>query len=222
VVVAGDAHRLQQVAWNLLSNAIKSRPNRVQFNVRVSTCGSHAEIQVSDNGQGIEPDFLPYVFERFRQADSSTTRLYGGLGLGLAIVSIWWNSRWHRGSRERRQKQRREVHGEIAVNFLPLTISGQWVSRCRIQAGPSLEGVHVLLVDDDPATLEMISLALTASDARVTAVSSAREAIAAIGRSKPDILVSDIAMPNEDGYELIEKVAGARIWPHKYPSKQSR
>jgi PAS domain S-box-containing protein len=209
VVVSGDGHRLQQIAWNLLSNAVKFTPQNGSVQVIVRESGSHAEIEVSDNGQGIRPAFLPYVFERFRQADSSTTRTYGGLGLGLAIVRHLVEI--HGGSVQAQSDG--DGKGAKFTVRLPLLSAARKTDRNSpieqsqsLPREPSLTGVHVLLVDDDPATLEMISVALTGRDAKVTAVSSAREALAAIERSKPDVLVSDIAMPSEDGYELIEKV----------------
>jgi PAS domain S-box-containing protein len=208
-VVSGDAHRLQQVAWNLLSNAVKFTPEHGFVQVRVHEIDEHVEIEVSDNGQGIRSDFLPYVFERFRQADSSTTRTYGGLGLGLAIVRHLVEI--HGGAV--RAQSEGEGKGATFTVTLPLVSTTAETNRDRpieragsLRSEPSLNGVHVLLVDDDPATLEMISLALTKCDAKVTAVSSAREAIAALETSIPDVLVSDIAMAGEDGYELIEKV----------------
>lgn len=206
VVVAGDAHRLQQVAWNLLSNAVKFTPEHGAVHVRVYESDSYAKIEVSDNGPGIDPSFLPYVFERFRQADSSTTRTYGGLGLGLAIVRHLVEI--HGGNVQAESKgERKGAKFTVSLPLLSAAVDDRPVAQpVSTRSGPLLDGVHVLLVDDDPATLEMISLALTGYGAKVTAASSAPEAIAALERSRIDVLVSDIAMPNEDGYELIQKV----------------
>jgi len=207
-VVSGDAHRLQQIAWNVLSNAIKFTPEHGCVQVDVHQTESHVEIKVADNGQGISSGFLPYVFERFRQADSSTTRAYGGLGLGLAIVRHLVDI--HGGS----VSAQSEGQGKGATFTIKLPLIGEAAQdsiddakeTLPLDQQPSLSGVHVLLVDDDSATLEMLSALLVGREAKVTAVSSATEALAAIETSKPDVLVSDIAMPDHDGYELIERI----------------
>jgi len=206
-MISGDANRLQQVIWNLLSNAVKFTENGGRVCVKVSQVAGVVEVSVSDTGQGINNEFLPYVFERFRQADSTTTRQHGGLGLGLAIA-----------------RQLVEIHGGTiraespgvgrGATFtirLPLlekeTRSTQAVDRNQVSPVPQLlSGVNVLLVDDDSDTLTLMTTALTRRHANVTAVSSAVEAIQEISRKRPDVLVSDIAMPDEDGYGLIEKV----------------
>jgi PAS domain S-box-containing protein len=211
-VVSGDGNRLQQVIWNLASNAVKFTPSGGRVTVGLHHKEGQILITVADTGMGISPEFIPFVFDRFRQADSTTTRQYGGLGLGLAIA-----------------RHIVEIHGGTIAAFsngesngatftvsLPVAESVSRVpqaaateneSDASLVADPmSLSGLHVLLVDDDEDTLELISAALTGKQARVTAVSSAGAALEVIKLSQPDVLVSDIAMPGEDGYELIQKV----------------
>lgn len=206
-LISGDANRLQQVIWNLLSNAVKFTENGGRVWVRVSQSAGVVEISVSDTGQGIKNEFLPYVFERFRQADSTTTRQHGGLGLGLAIARHLVEI--HGGTI--RAESPGVGRGATFTIRLPLlekeARSTQGVDRNQVSPVPQLlSGVNVLLVDDDSDTLTLMTTALTRRHANVTAVSSAGEAIQAISRKRPDVLVSDIAMPDEDGYGLIEKV----------------
>lgn len=206
-MISGDANRLQQVVWNLLSNAVKFTGSGGRVHVRVRQAGDAVEIVVSDTGQGVSKEFLPYVFDRFRQADSSTTRKHGGLGLGLAIA-----------------RHLVEIHGGAiraasagvgkGARFsitLPLveraiTTPAAGEEQKLAQSPQLLAGLNILLVDDDSDTLMLMATALTRRQANVTAVSSAGEAIQAITLCRPDVLVSDIAMPDEDGYGLIEKV----------------
>src|SRR5712691_2234408 len=210
-VVSGDSNRLQQVIWNLLSNAIKFTPSGGSVRVSVQQVNSQVEIKVADTGSGIGADFLPFVFDRFRQADSTTTRHHGGLGLGLAIARHLVEI--HGGIIQ--AESLGEGKGTTLTVCLPLIRSSgklraelkQEQKRKEIMEPQSpLKGVHVLLVDDDLDTLELLSAALTLRKATVTAVSSAGEAIEAIKISHPDVLVSDIAMPGEDGYGLIQRV----------------
>ncbi len=210
-MVSGDANRLQQVIWNLLSNAVKFTANGGRVFVKLAQNGSMVEITVSDTGQGISREFIPFVFDRFRQADSTTTRQHGGLGLGLAIArhlveihggTIKADSAGEgRGATFTIRLPIIETEVRAAAVFTDLREQGA-------QAAPPqlLSGVNVLLVDDDTDTLKLMTTALTRRHATVTAVSSAGEAIQAIQRRRPDVLVSDIAMPGEDGYGLIEKV----------------
>jgi PAS domain S-box-containing protein len=210
MLVSGDANRLQQVIWNLVSNAVKFTPGGGKVTVTLQPIDSEMQITVSDTGRGISPTFLPFVFDRFRQADSSTTRQHGGLGLGLAIarhiVEI------HGGTISAASEG--EGRGSTFTVSLPLLVS-QASKHSRPAAAEipnfaddrtSLAGLHVLLVDDDQDTLELISAALIGRKAKVTAVSSAGAALDAIRLCRPDVVVSDIAMPGEDGYELIQKV----------------
>ena len=212
-MVSGDANRLQQVIWNLLSNAVKFTNNGGRVTVKLSQVGSTVEITVSDTGQGITREFMPYVFDRFRQADSTTTRHHGGLGLGLAIARHLVEI--HGGTIK--AESAGEERGATFIIKLPvieaLVKPGVSFSDARersvaaVTVAPQLlSGVNVLLVDDDCDTLKLMTTALTRRQATVTAVSSAGEAIKAIRQRRPDVLVSDIAMPDEDGYGLIEKV----------------
>lgn len=214
--VSGDASRLQQVVWNLLSNAIKFTPSGGHVSVRLERAGSHAQIRVSDTGEGIKSDFLPYIFDSFRQADGTSTRRHGGLGLGLAIVRHLVEL--HGGT------IRADSSGGGGSTFtvrLPLAPATDGATKRKLETGslraaqatdaplnqtPSLDGVRVLLVDDDKDTLQMLTAMLTEYKAEVQAASSAAEALEALQWFKPDVLVSDLAMPCEDGYSLICKV----------------
>ena len=208
--ISGDANRLQQVVWNLLSNAVKLTHSGGRVCVKVSVAGPAVEISVSDTGQGISKEFLPFVFDRFRQADSTTTRQHGGLGLGLAIARHLVEI--HGGTIEAQSlgegrgstfKIRLPVFEASPLSAESRDVSGQY----KIARSPQLlSGLNVLLVDDDSDTLTLMATALKKRQANVTAVSSANEAIRAIALKRPDVLVSDIAMPDEDGYGLIEKV----------------
>ena len=211
VLVSGDAHRLQQVVWNLLSNAVKFTPQGGHVHVSTRHLGAYVNLEIVDNGQGISAEFLPHVFERFRQADSSTTRKHGGLGLGLAIVRHLVEI--HGGTVHAESDG--EGKGATLTVILPLLAADESVttdddarksSDTLKPRPPELQGIHVLLVDDDAGAREVISAALNEHHARVTAVASAREAMQVIRRTPPDVLVSDIAMPIEDGYDLIGQV----------------
>jgi len=208
-LISGDANRLQQVVWNLLSNAVKFTNSGGRVCVKVLELGGAVEVSVSDTGQGIRKEFLPYVFDRFRQADSTTTRHHGGLGLGLAIARHLVEI--HGGTI--RADSAGEGRGATFTIRLPLVEATTGVldlvdphQHKLALSAQLLSGVNVLLVDDDSDTLKLMTTALTKRQANVTAVSSAGEAIQAITRSRPDVLVSDIAMPDEDGYGLIEKI----------------
>lgn len=223
--VPGDSNRLQQVFWNLLSNAVKFTPAGGKVTVRLRQVDSKAEIEVTDTGQGITAEFLPFVFDRFRQADSTSTRQHGGLGLGLAIARHLIEI--HGGSIEARSQG--QGQGATLTVRLPLVgsvvespdpsmttaakIDEEAESRERLQAQQILSGLHVLIVDDDRDTLDLLSAALTLRSARVTTAASAAEAIRALKFFRPDVLISDIAMPDEDGYELIQKVIALGVVP---------
>jgi PAS domain S-box-containing protein len=223
-IVLGDAGRLQQVVWNLLSNAVKFTPNGGRVEVRLEQVGkgeggrgkgealnhsrlptpdspSFAQIQVTDTGKGIRSSFLPYVFEHFRQEDSATTRQFGGLGLGLAIA-----------------RQIVELHGGTIVVDSPGETQGATFTVCiplalRPHAVPAperapdavkdLSGIHILVVDDDTDSREFLSFVLEQVGAIVTTVASGTEAVLAIAQRSPDILISDIGMPEMDGYMLL-------------------
>ncbi|MGI8733358.1 MAG: CHASE domain-containing protein [Pyrinomonadaceae bacterium] len=215
MVVAGDSNRLQQVIWNLLSNAIKFTPSQGRVWLKAQERGSQVEIKVTDNGQGISEDFLPFVFDRFRQADSTTTRQHGGLGLGLAIARHLVEI--HGGT----IKASSDGAGKGSTFLLTLPRLGVGADLKRqesendlgavLLSEPRLNGIHVLLVDDDEDTLHLITAALAQGHAKVTAVSSAAAALEAIKLCVPDVLVSDIAMPGEDGYQLLERVRALNL-----------
>src|SRR5688572_4741045 len=208
-MVSGDINRLQQVIWNLLSNAVKFTNSGGRVQVKVTQANAAVEISVTDTGQGIARQFLPYVFDRFSQADSTTTRHHGGLGLGLAIARHLVEI--HGGTI--RALSRGEGQGATFTITLPLIDSDAKIAelapateKSPARASQMLAGVNVLLVDDDCDTLQLMAMALSRRQANVTAVSSAGEAMQAIRQKRPDVLVSDIAMPDEDGYGLIKRV----------------
>ena len=214
VSVGGDPARLQQVVWNLLSNAIKFTHKGGRVEVRLERVDSHIEIAVSDTGAGIDPEFLPHVFERFRQADQKTTRHHGGLGLGLAIVRHLVEL--HGGTVE--ADSQGEGQGATFVVKLPIiplyqkeTLAG-CVHPASGDAPPvydcpeRLDGLKVLVVDDEVDTREVLKVGVGQCGAEVVTAGSAGEALATLEELRPDLLVSDIAMPGEDGYDLIRKV----------------
>ncbi|MBD1933362.1 MULTISPECIES: hybrid sensor histidine kinase/response regulator [Cyanophyceae] len=230
VSVLGDSTRLQQIVWNLLSNAVKFTPSKGRVTIKLSvvreqlssrqietlSTDNYAQIQISDTGAGISPDFLPYVFERFRQADGTTTRSHGGLGLGLAIV------------RHLVELQGGTVHAESlgegqGATFtvrLPLIDKGQATRDKGLgtqkdshptpipdpQSPIPLNGLRVLIVDDEADARDLLSTMLAEYGAEVTAVPSVSVALETLQRLKPDVLVSDIGMPEENGYSLIRKI----------------
>ncbi|MBF2074517.1 MAG: PAS domain-containing protein [Synechococcales cyanobacterium C42_A2020_086] len=211
-LVSGDADRLQQVVWNLLSNAVKFTPKGGRVQVRLERVNSHVEIIVSDTGQGIPLDLLPAVFDRFRQGNSSTTRLHGGLGLGLAIVRHLVEL--HGGSVH--AESAGEGQGATFIVNLPLAVlkpsSGS--ERVHPTAGgdvpfenpPNLSGLQILLVDDEADARDLLSTVLSGCGATVTTAASAAAALDCLQRLQPDVLISDIGMPDEDGYALIARV----------------
>jgi CheY-like chemotaxis protein len=209
----GDANRLQQVVWNLLANAIKFTPSGGRIEVRVERAGDNLQMQVSDTGQGISSEFLPFIFDRFRQADGTTTRQHGGLGLGLAIVRHVVEL--HGGTITAQS----EGAGKGATFIIKLPLAPSVVPRVTKQGPqimraplsdvaplPSLDNVKVLLVDDDPDTLQILSVMLSESRAGVQRATSVAEALEVFEWYQPDVLVSDLAMPDEDGYSLIAKI----------------
>jgi PAS domain S-box-containing protein len=214
--VSGDPDRLQQIIWNLVSNAVKFTPKGGRVQVRLERVNSHIEIAVSDTGQGIEPEFLTQVFDRFRQADSSTARNHSGLGLGLAIV-----------------KQLVEMHGgdikvaspgigqgstftvslPVAVvhntqiarqtdRIHPKSSSGRIAFDCP----PNLDGLRIMVVDDEKDSRDLLEDVLSLCEAEVLAVASASEALEKIPEFNPEVIISDIGMPEQDGYELIKEI----------------
>lgn len=206
-VMDGDQHRLQQILWNLLSNAVKFTPAQGEVRVGLRLDQECVEFTVSDSGLGIDPHFLPHIYERFRQADSSITRKHGGLGLGLSIV-----------------KQLVELHdGLIAAHSegpnrgavfsvrFPRFVENAQSSCAQPAEEPvitraELRGVRVLVVDDEPDSLLLIKRILEDNEADVITASSASEALHLFERSRPDVLISDIGMPGEDGFDLLRKI----------------
>ncbi|HEY3026620.1 MAG TPA: response regulator [Pyrinomonadaceae bacterium] len=221
--VPGDANRLQQIFWNLFSNAVKFTPQEGQVRVQAKRRGQRVNISVSDSGIGISPEFLPYIFDRFRQADGSTTRIHGGLGLGLSIVKHLVQV--HQGSIE--VKSEGIDKGATFIVSFPCAAAApaRTVDNARndglknqgLPVGFStiLKQLRILVVDDEPDTCELLAAILTGCGSEVKCCESAAEAIKAVRNWKPDLLVSDIGMPNEDGYSLIEKLRKSR-------SKQAR
>jgi PAS domain S-box-containing protein len=214
-LIAADGDRLQQVMWNLLSNAIKFTPADGHVRVALRRGPSGLAMRVEDSGAGIDPAFLPYVFDRFRQADSSTTRHHGGLGLGLAIVrhlvelhggTVHADSHGEgRGASftVRLPWLARGERGRTTLPALPTTL----VPPLEIRTAPTLlGGLRLLIVDDEPDARELLSAALTQMGARVQVVGSADDALAAIEREPPHVLVSDIGMPGKDGYALLQRL----------------
>ena len=216
VSVSGDANRLQQILWNLISNAIKFTPKAGHVQVVLQRVNSHLEITVTDTGEGIKPEFLPFVFDRFRQSDASTTRRHGGLGLGLSIV-----------------KQLAEMHGGTIVATSPGVGEGasfvvslpmmavsvdkdpqpprnhprlNHASEGMADLSDEIAGIRVLVIDDEPDARALVTRLLEDRKAVVTSTGSVDEAVTLIGTGNYDVLVSDIGMPGEDGYSLIRRV----------------
>jgi CheY-like chemotaxis protein len=209
--ISGDPGRLQQVVWNLLSNAVKFTPKGGKVGVVVERVNSHVEITVNDSGRGIKPEFLPHVFERFRQGDASTTRQHGGLGLGLSIV-----------------KQLVELHG----GHVSATSAGEGLGATFVVSLPmvavhgdenrkhptsryntelecqdiELDDLRVLVIDDEPDARELIRRVLSQCNAHVITASSAEEGLKILQAQRPDLIVSDIGMPEKDGYQFIREV----------------
>jgi CheY-like chemotaxis protein/two-component sensor histidine kinase len=214
--VKGDPARLQQVVWNLLSNAIKFTPKGGKIQVMLERVNSHVELTVSDTGTGIAPEFLPHVFERFRQADATTTRRHGGLGLGLSIVKSLVEM--HGGGV--RAKSPGPGQGATFIVNLPVPIAhhaqggaqpagahrAPGSSPSLAMDAPDLKGLRVLVVDDEPDARDLVRRLLADCGAEVETAGSARDALAAFTRRPPDLLLSDIGMPEQDGYELIRRV----------------
>jgi PAS domain S-box-containing protein len=212
-LVSADAERLQQVVWNLLSNAIKFTPKGGRVRIELARVNSSAEIRVIDTGKGIEPEFLPYVFDRFRQADPSITREQGGLGLGLAIVQYLVEA--HGGTV--RAESEGEGKGATFVVRLPLMAVNADRPKASAEAGsglgvatyecpPELAGVRVLVVDDEADAREMLRVVLDGCQVVVRTAASAADATHLLDEWEADVLVSDIGLPGEDGYDLIRKI----------------
>ncbi len=208
-LVSGDPDRLQQVIWNLLNNAIKFTPEGGTISIEIEQVKDYAQIQIKDTGIGIEKEFLPYIFDRFRQVKSDSKRQYGGLGLGLAIVR--YLVEMHGGTIFAYSAGR--GRGSTFTVQLPLYVTTHSTKQTNIssQGGaktqlPKLENIKILLVEDDTDSRELIALVLGDCGAQVTAVASVQEALIAFQEQCPEILISDIAMPTEDGYDLMRQL----------------
>ncbi|MBD1864887.1 response regulator [Trichocoleus sp. FACHB-46] len=204
-LVSGDDARLQQVIWNLLTNAVKFTPSGGQVTVELRQLDQLVQVRVTDTGKGIHPQFLPNVFEYFLQEDGSTTRRFGGLGLGLAIARQIVEM--HGGTVQ--AESQGEGQGATFIVQLPTMHIAPFISDPvppKIDASLRLEGVQILLVDDEPDTREFEAFVLEQSGARVTAVASGLEALQALDQSTPDVLVSDIGMAEMDGYMLLQQI----------------
>ncbi len=204
LTIRGDPDRLHQIAWNLIANAIKFTPSGGEVSVELTSHAGHVTLTVRDSGIGMPPEFLPYAFERFRQADSSTTRTHSGVGLGLAIVHHLVEL--HGGTIHARSEG--AGRGATFVVELPAVAAVSTHEPAvplatETASLPRLDGVRVLVVDDDPNTLELLTEALGTTGAQVTASGSARDALERLRVDGIDVIVSDIAMPEEDGFWLI-------------------
>jgi PAS domain S-box-containing protein len=202
--VAGDAGRLQQVVWNLLTNAVKFTSTGGRVDIRLERTGSQAQITITDTGKGIPPDFLPYVFEQFRQESSATTRRFGGLGLGLAIVR--YLVELHGGTVQ--ADSQGEGMGATFTVKLPL-MPHQPITQPDPKPSEfslNLQGTRILVVDDDDSTREFLAFLLELHGANVTATATAGEALTTLTQFQPDVLLSDIGMPDVDGYMLMRQV----------------
>jgi PAS domain S-box-containing protein len=215
VAVFADSQRLRQIVWNLLSNAVKFTPKGGRVKVVISERESQIEITVRDTGRGIDPDFLPYVFDRFRQAEASTTRKHGGLGLGLAIVRHLVELHGGKVAAD----SLGEGRGATFTVSLPIpaahheaprepeaVMSDEEEDRLLLEQAPSLAGLRVLVVDDEPDARDLLTVALQQRGALVTKADSAGAALEALSAQPFDVLISDIEMPEVDGYELIRRL----------------
>ena len=202
-VVSGDPDRLRQVMWHLITNAVKFTPAGGRIQISLARVASHVELRVSDTGQGIHPDLLPYVFDRLRQGDSTSTRAHGGVGIGLALVRHLVEL--HGGAV--RAESPGEAQGATVTVTLPLTAVE---IRAPVPRKPldatSLSGVRVLVVDDDPAAVELVVEMLGQSGAEARGAGSVAAALPVLAAWRPAVLISDIEMPGEDGYALIRQV----------------
>jgi PAS domain S-box-containing protein len=205
--VSGDAGRLQQIVWNLVSNAIKFTPEGGRVTVDLKRVNTQALIQVIDTGNGIEPEFLPYVFERFRQAESNSTRKFGGLGLGLAIVRHL--TELHHGTvtaDSSGEGQGATFSVKLPLLNIPIIEQSEGEQSNKPRETNPLNGLQVLVVDDEVDSLDLLTFVLEQDGAKVTAVASANAAIEAFNASTPDLIISDIGMPEVDGYTLITQI----------------
>jgi CheY-like chemotaxis protein len=223
-IVSGDPGRLQQVFWNLLSNAVKFTPKGGKIQVLLQRVNSHIEFSVQDTGVGIRPDFLPHIFERFSQGDSSTHRQYGGLGLGLAICKQLVEL--HGGQIQ--AKSLGEGQGSTFVVMLPLVIHADALRPPRVHPTsgeldeavpmPKLDAVKVLIVDDEAESLELVQRVLEGQGASIVRARSGPEALRLLETSEPDVLISDIGMPGMDGYQFMKRLRASEPQNRRIPS----
>ena len=234
--VTGDPERLKQVVWNLASNAVKFTPKGGRVEVRLERVDGRVEITVRDSGQGIRPEFLPHIFQRFEQADSTSTRAHGGLGLGLAIVRHIVEL--HGGTVHAESPG--EGQGAVFTVALPLAVAqtaGEVERRPPKRSAPvsqhgsaPLDGLRVLVVDDEPDNNEVVGTLLSSCGAEVRLAGSARQAVEMLREWKPDVLVTDIAMPDQDGCDLLATIRSQEGEPAEilavaltaYASKEDR
>jgi PAS domain S-box-containing protein len=205
--MVGDPDRLQQVVWNLVSNAVKFTPKDGRVEVELARVDTHARLRVRDTGKGIQPAFLPHVFDRLRQADSTSTRAHGGLGIGLAIVRHLVELHGGTvGAESGGEGKGATFTVELPISATAGTLRTAPEGRAEDDGPVRLDGVRVIVVDDEADTRDLLSFSLRNYGAEVRALGSASEALAAIQQDKPDVLVSDIGLPGDDGYALIRKV----------------
>ena len=230
-LILGDSVRLQQIVWNLLSNAIKFTPKQGSVRVFLERINSHLELTVSDTGPGIDEDFLPFMFDRFRQADSSAAKKYGGLGLGLSIVKQLVEL--HGGTVEADNRKDGES-GAIFTVKLPVMVVRQPLSQkdsnlervhpvvgsgvVSFDCPPEIKGIRILAIDDDADARHLLAVILEKCGAEVKSCESAAHALDLLEKFKPDIIVSDIGMPDEDGYSLINKIRATENAQQRIPA----
>jgi len=217
VHVEADGARLQQMVWNLLTNAIKFSARGGSVQLRAGKAGDVFRVTVIDGGQGIAAEFLPRIFERFSQQDASSTRRHGGLGLGLAIVKQL--AELHGGRVQAHSAG--EHHGSTFTLELPLSPLGPQtpsISDSQLLRLLNLHGIHVLLVEDDPDARQLARRILVDAGAQVTEAANAHEALQAVQTDGPNVLVSDIGMAGQDGYELLREIRAAGLGPERLPA----
>jgi PAS domain S-box-containing protein len=209
VFVYADADRLQQVVWNLLQNAVKFTPAGGRVEASLARRDSHVEIAIADSGVGIDPAFLPYMFDTFRQADSSSSRRHGGLGLGLAIVKRLVDL--HGGQVQAASEgPGRGTTVKVRLPLMALSPAAPGVTAEVDRPVASLDGVTVLVVDDHADTRDLLSAVLTQAGAKVLTAADAEEGVAVLRARRPDVLMCDLEMPGESGFEMMEKVRALR------------
>jgi signal transduction histidine kinase/ActR/RegA family two-component response regulator len=207
VLVWADADRLQQVLWNLLANAVKFTPRGGRIDIAMKTDPADVCISVADTGHGISADFLPHVFERFRQADGSSTRTHGGLGLGLAIVRHLVELHGGRLTAESPGVGKGSTFSVyLPARYAEQRVSGPSTASRRRRPSLNLIGTHVLIVDDEEDARELLRAMIAGTGARITEASSVDEALRVVADDKPDIVVADLAMPGQDGYALMRAI----------------